>query len=83
MELGPGLKQSLAAGDAGVGALPLSLDLLVGLAEGPLTVPALGSGVPLPRSFWGGSLMFAMLAGYRMLKSRSARRWPGRPSPAS
>jgi hypothetical protein len=42
-----------------------------GNAEGPVSVPGFGSSSPLPRSFWSGSLLFALLAGYRMYKSRS------------
>lgn len=43
-----------------------------GNAEGPVTVPAsvVNGGTPLPQSFLGGGLLFAMLAGYRMLKAR-------------
>ncbi len=41
-----------------------------GNAEGPVTVPGSAS-VPLPHSFWGGSLMFALLAGSKLLKSRA------------
>jgi hypothetical protein len=44
-----------------------------GNAEGPVTVPALGSGAPLPRSFWGGSLMFGLLAASRLIKNRAVQ----------
>jgi hypothetical protein len=44
-----------------------------GNAEGPVTVPALSTSVPLPHSFWGGSLMFGLLAASRLIKSRSIR----------
>jgi hypothetical protein len=43
-----------------------------GDAEGPVTVPGIGSSAPLPHSFWSGSLLFALLAGFRIYKSRSA-----------
>jgi len=44
---------------------------LINLNDGIITIPGFGTSfTPLPRSFWGSSLLFAMLAGFRILKRR-------------